>query len=46
MFMITDLSGHFLGGEGAIKIKLTECAKYAESEIFYFVSIRHSYNSN
>ena len=32
MFRITDFSGHFLGGEGGIKIKLTECTKYAESE--------------
>ena len=34
MFRITDFSGHFLGGEGGIKIKikLTKCTKYAESE--------------
>ena len=33
MFRITDSSGHFLGGEGGIKIKLIEqrCAKYAKS---------------
>ena len=30
--LIMDFSGQFFGGEGGIKIKLTECAKYAESE--------------
>ena len=47
MFRITDFSGHFLGGEGGIKIKLTECTKYAESEliILFCQHTTYSYNS-
>ena len=43
MFRITDFSGHCLGGEGGIKIKLTERRlRSMQNQNHFIVNIRHT----